>query len=79
MGDLNNTFVCSILDVKKIILTTFIDDKKCFDYIISLSEKKCCGNVSVLKIQDNPSDHYPVVGFNIDLYNTNYLDHRHLY
>lgn len=64
MGDLNNTFACKILDIEKNNdCYTYIDDKKCYDYIVSLSSKNCVSNVSVLKIQDNPSDHYPVVGF----------------
>ena len=64
MGDLNNSFACNIMDIKKNNSEyTFIDDKKCFDYIVSLSNENYVGNVSVLKVHNNPSDHYPVVGF----------------
>ena len=64
MGDLNNTFACQVLNIKKNNSEyTFIDDKKCYDYIVSLSNENYVSNVSVLKIQNNPSDHYPVVGF----------------
>lgn len=64
MGDLNNTFACNVLGIKKNNCDyTFIDDKKCFDYIVPLSDENCVGNVSVLKINNNPSDHYPIVGF----------------
>ena len=64
MGDLNNTFACQVLNIKNNNSEyTFIDDKKCYDYIVSLSKENYVSNVSVLKIQNNPSDHYPLVGF----------------
>ena len=64
MGDLNNTFACNILGIKKNNSEyTYIDDEKCYDYIIPVSNENYVSNVSVLKIDNNPSDHYPVLGF----------------
>ena len=64
MGDLNNTYVCDLVNAKKNNDGfTYIDKQKCFDYILPLSNDKDVTDVSVLKIKDNPSDHFPVIGY----------------
>ena len=64
MGDLNNTYVCELVNAKQNNDGfTYIDNEKCFDYILPLSNDKDVTDVSVLKIKDNPSDHLPVIGY----------------
>lgn len=64
MGDLNNTYACNILQVPENNNDyTFIDDKMCYDYIVNLRNPDAVSDVSVIRLKDNPSDHYPVVGY----------------
>jgi exonuclease III len=64
MGDLNNSYACNVMRIPENNTEyTFMDDKMCYDYIVNLYRPELISDVSVIKLKDNPSDHYPVVGY----------------